>query len=68
MLKNLPSKELELVHKVFGDSAVNNTDFSHEEKISCSIKITGKLTDLGNLMSAKYPNLTSCQIKLIDEL
>lgn len=41
MLKNLPSKELELSSRVFGDSVVGGADFSHEEKMSCSIKITG---------------------------
>lgn len=41
MLKNLSSKELELTTKLFGDSVIGGADYSHEEKMSCSMKITG---------------------------
>jgi hypothetical protein len=41
LLKNLPARELDLVSKVYGDSIVGNQEVSHEEIISCSMKITG---------------------------
>lgn len=41
LLKNLPTRELDLINKVYGDSIVGNQEVSHEEIISCSMKITG---------------------------
>jgi hypothetical protein len=38
-LKNLTSKELDLVPKVYGDSIVGKGDYSREEIMSCSMKM-----------------------------
>lgn len=48
MLKNLSAKELELTTRLFGDSLVGGADYSHEEKMSCSMKITG-FTNFDNI-------------------
>jgi hypothetical protein len=34
LLKNLPSRNLELKYKVYGDSSVNDVGYSEEEKFS----------------------------------
>ena len=50
LLKNLQTKELDLVNKVYGDSIVGNSEVSHEEKITRFSMIS----DIGlqqNLMS-----------------